>query len=68
MACIKLSLYFGNKITHEIYCFRSALVILVRQAPKKAGACVEHQKRWTVRTPTIRLTQAVVLILCVIIH
>jgi hypothetical protein len=50
MTCIELSPYFGNKITHENYCFRSALVLLVRQAPPKgSGAYVEHQKWWTVR-------------------
>jgi hypothetical protein len=38
MTCIELSPYFENKITHEIYCFRSALVLLVRQAlPKDRG-------------------------------
>jgi hypothetical protein len=50
MTCIELSPYFGNKTTYEIYCFWSALVLLVRQAPPKdRGACVEHQKWQTVR-------------------
>jgi hypothetical protein len=44
MTCIELSPYFGNKITHEIYYFRSALVTLVRQALPKGRGRVEHQK------------------------
>jgi hypothetical protein len=35
MTCIELIPYFENKITHEMYCFQSALVLLVRQAPPK---------------------------------
>jgi hypothetical protein len=71
MTCIKLSPYFGNKITHVIYCFQSALVLLVRQAPPKArGMC------WTPKVangpalgpPAIKLTRVIILISCVVIH
>jgi hypothetical protein len=42
VTCIEMSPYFENKITHEIYCFRTALVLLVRQAPPKGRGM-----RWT---------------------
>jgi hypothetical protein len=54
MTCIELNPYFGIKITHEIYCFRSVLVLFVCQAPPKEGACVEHQK-WRTVTPQCHL-------------
>jgi hypothetical protein len=68
--------YFENKITHEINCFRTSLVLLVRQAPPKGRGHVLNTKSGgrsgprarTVRAPAIRLTQATILILCVVIH
>jgi hypothetical protein len=33
-----------EKITHEIYCFRSALVLLVRQAPPEGRGHVSNTK------------------------
>jgi hypothetical protein len=44
MTCIELSPYFGNKITHDIYYFRSTLVLLVRQAPPKDRGHVLNTK------------------------
>jgi hypothetical protein len=76
MTCIKLSPYFGEKITHVIYCFRSVLVLLVRQTPPKGRGYVLNTKSdgwsgpkaWMVHAPAIRLTQAIMLISCVVIH
>jgi hypothetical protein len=76
MTCIELSPYFENKITHEINCFRCSRVLLVRQAPPKGRGHVLNTKSGrrfgprarTVRAPTIKLTEAVILISCVVIH
>jgi hypothetical protein len=75
-ACIELSPYFRNKITHEIYCFWSALLLLVRQTPLKGRGHMLSTKSggrsgpWarTVRAPAIRLTRVIILISCVVIH
>jgi hypothetical protein len=76
MTCIELSPYFRNKITYEIYCFQSALVLLVCQAPPNDKGHVLNTKNGgrsgprarTVHTPVIRLTRAIILISCVVIH
>jgi hypothetical protein len=44
MTCIELSPYFGNILTHEIYCFRSGLVLLFCQAPPKGMGYVLNTK------------------------
>jgi hypothetical protein len=49
MTCFELSTYFGNIISHGIYCFRSALVLLVRQAPPKDRGHVLNQNWRTVQ-------------------
>jgi hypothetical protein len=51
MTCIQLSPYFGNKITHKIYCFRSVLVLLVRQAPPKGKEAYVEQQKWRTVQP-----------------
>jgi hypothetical protein len=76
MTCIQLGPYFGNKLTHEIYCFRSVLVLLVRQTQPKGRGHVLNTKSGgqsgprprTIRARTIRLTRAINLILCVPIN
>jgi hypothetical protein len=63
MTCTELSPYFRNKITYEIYCFQSALVLLAQQAPLKGRGPVLNTKSGerfgsraqTVRIPAIRL-------------
>jgi hypothetical protein len=54
VTCIRLSSYFENKITCEIYCFRRLLVVhmlLVRQPPPKGRGHMLNPEmgRWTVR-------------------
>ena len=76
MTCIELSPYFRDRITHDIYCFQSALVLLVCQASQKGRGHVLNTKSGgrygprarTVCTPMIRLTRMIIIISCVVIH
>jgi hypothetical protein len=76
MTCIELSPYFRNKIIHGIYCFRCALVLLVRQAPPKGRGHMLSTKSSGQSTlglgqstcPAIRLIRVIILISCMVIH